>query len=54
MKSTRQPEHKGLPYPQPLFIPGLQRREEDVEEEELEHARDWLRHLEAGRIGGGK
>ena len=52
MKSTRKPEHKGCPYPQPLNIPGLQRRDCDIEEEDLEHAREWLRHVEAGRIGG--
>jgi hypothetical protein len=28
-----------------------QRREGDVEGEELDAAREWLRHVEAGRIG---
>lgn len=28
-----------------------QRREGDVEREELDAAREWLRHVEAGRIG---
>jgi hypothetical protein len=28
-----------------------QRREGDVERDEIEAAREWLRHVEAGRIG---
>ncbi len=31
-----------------------QRREADVEQEEIEAARTWLAHVEAGRIGGGR
>lgn len=30
---------------------GEQRRESDVEQEEIDAAREWLRHVEAGRIG---
>jgi hypothetical protein len=30
----------------------VQRREDHVTDEELETAREWLRHVEAGRIGG--
>lgn len=29
-----------------------QRREGDVDQDEIEAARAWLRHVEAGRIGG--
>ncbi|MEP7131192.1 MAG: hypothetical protein ABI770_08695 [Sphingomicrobium sp.] len=29
-----------------------QRREHDVEREEIEAGREWLRRVEAGRIGG--
>lgn len=28
-----------------------QRREADVEQDEIEAAKEWLRHMEAGRIG---
>jgi len=52
---TIHPEPMRLAEPgwaQPLTVPGVQRRERDVEDEELEHARAWLAHLEAGRIGG--
>ena len=38
------------PHPQPLTEPGEQRREGDVEKEERDAAREWLRHVEAGRI----
>ena len=31
-----------------------QRREGDVEQEERDAAREWLRHLDAGRIGSGE
>jgi hypothetical protein len=31
-------------------LPGEQRREGDVEKEELDAARAWLRHVEAGRL----
>jgi len=30
----------------------VQRREDHVTDEELDAAREWLRHVEAGRIGG--
>jgi hypothetical protein len=33
---------KDVPYPQPLAQDGEQRREGDVEEEELRAAREWL------------
>ena len=36
---------------QPLRQELEQRREGDVEQEEVEAARAWLRHVEAGRIG---
>jgi hypothetical protein len=54
-------------YPEPMRMaePGwverntasgetVQRRESDVTDEELRAAREWLAHVEAGRIGGGK
>ena len=42
------------PWPnrQPVHSPGEQRREGDVEREEIDAARAWLRHVEAVRIGG--
>jgi hypothetical protein len=40
-----------MPHPQPLATAGEQRREGDVEREELDAARAWLQHVEAGRIG---
>ena len=36
---------------QPLSVPGVQRREGDLEKEERDAAAEWLRHVEAGRIG---
>jgi len=36
--------------PQPLAQSGEQRRGGDVEKEERDAAREWLRHVEAGRI----
>jgi len=50
---TKPPRQFSLrdPHPQPLAQPGEQRREEEIEDEELRAARDWLRHVEAGRIG---
>jgi hypothetical protein len=38
-------------YPQPLATPGEQRPEGVIEQEQLDAAREWLRHVEAGRIG---
>jgi len=32
----------------------VQRREDHVTDEERDAAREWLRHVEAGRIGGGR
>ena len=48
---TKPPRQFSLrdPHPQPLAQPGEQRREDDIEDEELRAARDWLRHVEAGR-----
>ena len=37
---------------QPYRREAEQRREHDVEREEIEAKREWLRHVEAGRIGG--
>jgi hypothetical protein len=51
LKHGRRPQGQDGPCPQPLAQPGEQRQEGDVEEEEAEAARDWLRHVEAGRIG---
>ena len=39
------------PHPQPLALPGEQRPETCRERDELDAAREWLRHVEAGRIG---
>ncbi|MEO7602227.1 MAG: hypothetical protein ABIS39_03040 [Sphingomicrobium sp.] len=50
MKSK--PTREAFPHPQPLATPGLQRRTEDAEQDEIGAARAWLRHVEAGRIGG--
>ena len=36
-------------YAQAEFV---QRREDVIEQEEHDAAREWLRHVEAGRIGG--
>ena len=47
------PHGQDGPYPQPLNQPGEQRHEGDVEKEEYDAAREWLRHVEAGRIGSG-
>ena len=38
------------PNRQPVHSPGEQRREDDVERDEIDAARAWLRHVEAGRI----
>lgn len=46
----RPPGYTG-PYPQPLATAGEQRPEYCREQEELDAAREWLRHVEAGRIG---
>jgi len=51
-KPHRPPHARGEPHPQPLASPGEQRREGVVEDEEHDAAREWLRHVEAGRIGG--
>ena len=45
------PHGQDGPYPQPISEAGEQRREGDVEKEEYDAAREWLRHVEAGRIG---
>ena len=45
------PRRQDGPYPQPLAGAGEQRRESDVTDDELRAAREWLRHVEAGRIG---
>lgn len=36
---------------QPINEPGEQRPEGVIEQEQLDAAREWLRHVEAGRIG---
>lgn len=51
MKSRSDRPEPMNPYPQPIASPGEQRREEDVEQEEIDAALAWLRHVEAGRIG---
>ena len=38
------------PWPQPLAQAGEQRPESIIEQEQLDAAREWLRHVEAGRI----
>ena len=51
LKHGPRPHGQDGPWPQPFAQAGEQRREGDVEEEELDAAREWLRHVEAGRIG---
>jgi hypothetical protein len=51
VKDGPRPRGQDGPWPQPLNQPGEQRREGDVESEEYDAAREWLRHVEAGRIG---
>lgn len=52
MKTTR-PRHAGDPHPQPLAQSGgVIEPEYQREREQLDAAREWLRHVEAGRIGG--
>ena len=51
LKDGPRPHGQDGPWPQPLAEAGEQRREGDVEQEELDAAREWLRHVEAGRIG---
>jgi len=51
MKSTRQPDHSDLPYPQPLAEPGVKLPQHFQDEDEVEAFDAWLRHLEAGRLG---
>ena len=52
-------------YPEPLHLAGqaqpnyspgeyVVRREDEVDADELDHAREWLWHLQNGRIGAGK
>jgi len=50
---TKPPRQFSLrdPHPQPLAQPGEQRREDVVEDEEHDAAREWLRHVEAGKFG---
>lgn len=45
------PERRPWHNRQPVSEPGEQRPEGVVEQEELDAAREWLRHVEAGRIG---
>ena len=49
MKATKQ--HYRESYPQLLADAGERRPEHIREAEELDAARAWLRHVEAGRIG---
>jgi len=51
MKSTRKPWHHGVAYPQPLSSAGARQPEHFREQAEHDAAREWLRHVEAGRIG---
>jgi hypothetical protein len=51
LKDGPRPSGQTGPHPQPLAEPGEQRREDFMEQEELDAAREWLRHVEAGRIG---
>ena len=51
LKHGPRPHGQAGPWPQPLAQPGAQRREDEVADDELRAARDWLRHVEAGRIG---
>ena len=41
------------PHPQPIAPGGEQQREGDVEWDEIEAARAWLAHVEAGRSCSG-
>lgn len=51
-RHASRPAHaRGEPFPQPLATAGEQGREGDVEREELNAARAWLRHVEAGTVG---
>ena len=45
---------KGVPHPQPIPDTGVQRRECDIEQEGRDAAREWLWHVQNGRIGGGE
>ena len=51
MKSERREGQSAVPHPQPLSLPREQRRHGDVEEDDADAARAWLRHVEARRIG---
>ena len=48
---TRSGEAFGNAGAQPCRREAEQRREHDVEREEIEAGREWLRHVGAGRIG---
>ena len=49
-KPPRQFNLRDHPHPQPLAQPGEPGPEYCREQEELDAAREWLRHVEAGRI----
>jgi hypothetical protein len=51
IRSTRKPEHGDSPYPQPLAKAGEQQREDHFERQEA--FAEWMRHVDAGRIGEG-
>ena len=58
MKSSHRDTPLYVPAPADPFPPCRreteQRLESDIGEDERAAAREWLRHVEAGRIGGGQ
>lgn len=50
----KSPDRRPWVNPQPLSLPDEQRREGDVEKQEIDAARAWLRHVEAGTFDAAK